>query len=290
MIKQKIILTGCTGFIGENFIKENYKDYDFYCVFNRRRLNKKYFKGSIKYDGNFVKLKNFFKKINPDIVVHLATKFLKEHKENDIYKLNYSNIFFGNQILEAMIKTNCRKLINFSSVWQNSENNKQYNPNNLYSATKEAFEKILFFYIRRHRVNCITLKIYDTYGYGDKRKKIINFILEKIKKKNRKLILYNKNQELNLTHYSDINSAINSTIKILNKKNNKRIFKTFAVRSKNTLKIHQIVKTIEQVFKVKLIINWKKGNNVIKKINKTFTILPKWKTKKNFITGLKEYL
>ena len=60
--------------------------------------------------------------------------------------------------------------------------------------------------------------------------------------------LYNKNQELNLTHYTDINSAINSTIKILNKQNNKRIFKTFAVRSKNTFKIHQIVKKIEQVY------------------------------------------
>ena len=123
-----------------------------------------------------------------------------------------------------------------------------------------------------------------------KEKKQSILFQKKLKKKKRKLTLYNKYQELNLTHYSDINSAINNTIRILNKKNKKRIFKTFAVRSKNTFKVYQIVKKIEKVFKVKLIINWKKGNNVIKKINKTFTTLPNWETKINFITGLREYL
>ena len=65
-MKKKILISGANGFIGSHFIKKKNKKYDFYGLINK---NKKKIKG-VKY----IKIKNFYKKINKkiDIIIHLA--------------------------------------------------------------------------------------------------------------------------------------------------------------------------------------------------------------------------
>ena len=78
MKKKNILITGCTGYIASNFIKKNYKKYNFYCIFNKKKIPKKYYKDSIKFTNNNISsLIKFIKKTKPDLTIHLATKYMK---------------------------------------------------------------------------------------------------------------------------------------------------------------------------------------------------------------------
>jgi nucleoside-diphosphate-sugar epimerase len=46
----------------------------------------------------------------------------------------------------------------------------------LYAATKQAFEAVLEFYIDAHALRAITLKLFDTYGPGDPRPKLLSLL------------------------------------------------------------------------------------------------------------------
>jgi nucleoside-diphosphate-sugar epimerase len=69
------------------------------------------------------------------------------------------------------------KLINTGTSWQHYQN-AAYSPVNLYAATKQAFEDILTYYAEACGFRAITLKLYDTYGPGDPRRKVVNLLLD----------------------------------------------------------------------------------------------------------------
>ncbi|MDZ5724904.1 NAD-dependent epimerase/dehydratase family protein [Acetobacterium sp. K1/6] len=97
------------------------------------------------------------------MVVRLASLFVSEHNASDVDKLFMSNVVFGAHLLEAMKTLEVNYLINTGTNWQNYCGS-EYNPVNLYAATKEAFEDIAKFYTQTTSLRMITLRLYDTYG------------------------------------------------------------------------------------------------------------------------------
>ena len=67
-----------------------------------------------------------------------------------------SNITFGTQLVEAMVANGCYQFVNTGTSWQHYEND-EYNPVNLYAATKQAFEDILRYYVETSALRVITL-------------------------------------------------------------------------------------------------------------------------------------
>jgi nucleoside-diphosphate-sugar epimerase len=113
--------------------------------------------------------------VRPDLVFHLASIFISEHVPADILKLVQSNITFGTQVLEAMAASRVPFIVNAGTSWQHY-NDEQYNPVNLYAATKQAFEDILEYYVQAGNLRAITLKLFDTYGPHDPRQKIFHLL------------------------------------------------------------------------------------------------------------------
>lgn len=111
----------------------------------------------------------------PDLVFHLASYFIAEHTSADVLTLVQSNITFGTQILEAMAMTGVPFIVNAGSAWQHFQN-RDYNPVNLYAATKQAFDDILEYFVQAGCITAITLKLFDTYGPADPRKKLFNLL------------------------------------------------------------------------------------------------------------------
>lgn len=108
----------------------------------------------------------------PDAVFHLAAAFLAQHRPEDVELLVQSNLLFSTQLLEAMAANGVRLLVNTGTAWQHYEN-REYDPVNLYAATKQAFEAILAYYVNAHGFSAATLALFDTYGPHDPRPKLV---------------------------------------------------------------------------------------------------------------------
>ena len=210
---KKILLTGSTGFIGSELLKNLSKNYKIYVTLRKKTKKNFIHKNIIKiYFSSFQNLNDKIEKLKINTVIHCATHYVKKHDFKDIKKLSDSNILFGNIILENLEKMGVKTFINFSTVWENF-NGKKDNYYNLYSAYKSSFKNIINFYKKKFgKTKFINLVISDTFGENDKRKKIINLL--KINYKKRVITkLISKNLYMNLLNVIDINNAIRLILK-----------------------------------------------------------------------------
>jgi nucleoside-diphosphate-sugar epimerase len=112
-----------------------------------------------------------------DVCFHLATNFLAAHTAADVPELIEANVLFGTRVAEAMAGLGDRLFVNCSSAWQHYEG-AAYRPVALYAATKQAQEDILRFYAEDGRLRVVTLTLFDTYGPGDRRRKLLRLLAE----------------------------------------------------------------------------------------------------------------
>lgn len=154
------------------------------------------------YDGSINSLFAIFRSVRPDVTFHLASLFLSEHTSKQVDELITANIVFGSQLLEVMAVSGCRDIVNAGTSWQNFHC-EGYNPVNLYAATKQAFEDILKYYHDARSISCITLKLFDTYGPNDPRRKLIKILVEAALAGS-PLDLSPGDQVLDLSHVDDV--------------------------------------------------------------------------------------
>ena len=273
------MLTGATGFIGSELLK-NLSNYNkvYITLRKRHKINPKN-KNIIKIHFNSYKdLSHKFRKIKIDTVIHCATHYVKSHKFEDIKKLSESNILFGNIILENLKIMRVKKFVNFSTVWENFDGKKD-NFYNLYSAYKASFIKIISFYKKKNlNIKFLNLVISDTFGLRDKRKKIVN-ILKTNYKRNLVTKIVSKNLYINLLNVKDIVNAIELILKKNYKSDN------YILENKNNFKIYDIVKEIEKYSQKKLRVKWL-SNKIIKEKTYQFETLKGWKPKNSNIKDI----
>ena len=225
MRKKIIAVTGAQGFLANNFMKKFNDKYIFLKIIKYKKDNI-----FLKRNNNFFLYKNqniknlisFFKKKKPDLVIHLASKTNVEHDSKEIDALIKSNITLGNEILESMLKSGCKNIINIETSWQNLKSYTEYNPTNLYAATKEAFKKIIFYYHKAYNFNVINLKLFDTFGKNDTRNKIWSLLFKK-----KKINLTKGEQKINLLHIRDVCDGLDKCVDILSKK--KKLFAEYTL-------------------------------------------------------------
>ena len=273
------MLTGATGFIGSELLK-NLSNYNkvYITLRKRHKINPKN-KNIIKIHFNSYKdLSHKFRKIKIDTVIHCATHYVKSHKFEDIKKLSESNILFGNIILENLKIMRVKKFVNFSTVWENFDGKKD-NFYNLYSAYKASFIKIMSFYKKKNlNTKFLNLVISDTFGLRDKRKKIVN-LLKTNYKRNLVTKIVSKNLYINLLNVKDIVNAIELILKKNYKSDN------YILENKNNFKIYDIVKEIEKYSQKKLRVKWL-SNKIIKEKTYQFETLKGWKPKNSNIKDI----
>jgi len=251
----KILITGATGFIGSHLVPLLLEKKHIVAIFKRKtsKLNNLENLRNIitVFDSDtYNTITSNIKDFNPDIVIHLATLYVNKHNSDQIADLIDSNITFGTYILEAMIENGIKSFINIGTQAQHF-GNKRYCPVNLYAATKEAFKNILIFYESkgiRHK----TIELFDTYGDGDSRQKIMQLLIKACRNKT-PLELTPGEQFINLSYVEDICNFIVSHIDITNFLDNKTI-----ALSGNIIKLRILGDMIEKKYKVEGILLWGK--------------------------------
>jgi CDP-3, 6-dideoxy-D-glycero-L-glycero-4-hexulose-4-reductase len=284
-LKKKILITGSTGFVGSNIIslllKKNVYIYD--VLRNKNKKNKKIrdFKKNNNYSPifykNFNELEKKLKKIKIDIVINCATYYTGKNNIKSIENLVQTNIIFCSVILE-ILKNKIKKFINFGSMMEYSRGN-HFSPKNFYAITKYTFQKIEEFYkLNNKNIKFFDLKLYETYGDNDVRKKIIPTIIKSYSN-NKSIKIVSKNLKMNFIHIESLVKAIYMIIF------NKIKEGEYCLKNNKFIIIQQLIKSLNKKLKKKIktqYLSKKSISNSSKQLKK----FPNWNDKKN----LEEFL
>lgn len=208
LLGRTALLTGATGFIGGNLARALLKDgWNLHIIVRSgsRLATLEDVMSQIQihtHDGSTEQLCKIVADCSPDIVFHLSSLFLAQHSTSDIEQLLRSNVVFSTQLTEAMVQAGCWRFINTGTSWEHYENC-QYNPVNLYAATKHAFEAILEYYLKTTALKAITLKLFDTYGSSDPRVKLFT-LLRKVVENGNSLAMSPGDQLIDIVHVDDV--------------------------------------------------------------------------------------
>lgn len=153
------------------------------------------------YDAEHMDLREIVREAAPDVVFHLATYYTTIHSYDEIDDLIASNVTFGTKLLDAMDRNNVRRLVYARSSWQHYRGD-DYEPTNLYAASKEAFDAIVRFYEAANGLQRIGLTLFDTYGEDDRRNKLLA-VLPKIAAEGKRLALSPGEQQVDFVHAED---------------------------------------------------------------------------------------
>ena len=121
-----------------------------------------------------------------------------------------SNIIFSTLIINNL-KNKIRNYINIGSMNEYSVKNTNV-PLNFYGLTKKMLEEIGNFFFRNYKVNTYNIKLFDTYGDNDRRKKIIPTIISNYKNK-KKTVIISQNLFLNTVNVIDILEFLEKILK-----------------------------------------------------------------------------
>lgn len=285
-----ILITGGTGYIGRNLVEAFLSKGD--KVFFIRRetsINNIQHENLVEiiYDGTYKSFEKIKEKI--DIVYHLATCFLVNHKTENLEELINSNILFGTQLLEYMAKHSIRNFIN-TETYAESIAGEEYNPQNLYSATKMAFKSILKYYVDTYNMKAISLVLSDTYGPNDTRKKFLNLVLDALKSQDLNFKMSLGEQEICYIYIEDVVNAYLKSRDLISSQGIKEL-KTYSVFGNEILTLNNLVELLEKIFNKKL--NIEKGyypyrlREIMKFNYAHIERLPNWEPKISLKEGVK---
>jgi nucleoside-diphosphate-sugar epimerase len=157
------------------------------------------------HDGSTERMTAIVGESRPDVVFHLASLFITEHRPEQVAPLIESNLLLGTQLAEAMRAHGCARLVNTGTAWQHYHG-EDYHPINLYAATKQAYLDVLRYYQEAAGLRVVTLELYESYGPGDPRPKLMSALI-KAARQGGTLALTDGSQRLDLVHVKDIARA-----------------------------------------------------------------------------------
>ena len=81
----KILLTGSSGFIGSNILRELSQNHQVFILIRKKLTLSQFYHKNIIFVkfSNYEQLNKKLKKLNLDVVIHCATPYVKDHKYND---------------------------------------------------------------------------------------------------------------------------------------------------------------------------------------------------------------
>lgn len=244
---------------------------------------------TLVYDGSPLSLRHVLNETRPDIVFHLAALFIAEHRFDQIDELLKANLIFSTQLVDAMLAVNCRKLVCAGTSWQNFAGT-EGTASCLYAATKQAFESILKFYVDAHKLQAVVLKIYDTYGANDPRRKLLS-ILRDAAHSHKPIGLSPGDQEIDLLHVDDAAQAFVKAIEQFDD-SNKGFLRDFYLRGEKAMTLKQLVELINEVSSHPVQAQWGERNYRAREVMQTWkkgTTLPGWIPRISLKQGLKDY-
>ena len=243
------------------------------------------------HDGSTEGLLRILKQSRPDTVFHLASLYLTDHRPEQVEPLIRSNLLFPAQLMEAMAATGACKLVNTGTAWQHYEG-ETYRPVNLYAATKQAMQDLAAYYADAKGLSVLTLKLFDTYGACDKRRKLISILVDAART-GEHLDMSPGDQIVDLSHVDDVVNAFLIAAERL-KKSKAGSDEIYFV-SGERLTVRELVGRVEQCLGRKLDVSFGgrpyRDREVMEPVETSAgNILPEWWPEHSLDAGIAELL
>jgi nucleoside-diphosphate-sugar epimerase len=253
------VVTGATGYIGSHLVRHLLRDGWRVTALVRPSSDLGCFDemaGDLSlraHDGTTEQLRELLTAAAPDVVFHLAAYYRAEHQAPDVQPMLHANVVFATQLADAMASCGVKRLVNTATAWQHYDD-ADYNPVNLYAATKQAFETLIQFYVEAHAFEVITLTLFDTYGPSDPRKKLIGTLLSQVPNAP-PLELSPGDQRLELVHVDDVVAAFLVAALRL-QQGSVSGHERYVLRSASSITVQDLVALIERIIGRTIPVRW----------------------------------
>lgn len=287
-----LLVTGATGFIGKNLIAHLKQYHQVHILLRPQSLQKERdVSGVFVFDDNFNDLVFYINTHKIQGVIHLASLYIVSHEPEQIHDLVYSNIYLGTIVLEASVKASVKWFLNTGTIWQNYiYDSETYCPVNLYAASKQAFIDMAQYYAEVYKIRFCTLKLCDTYGIRDTRKKIFS-LLKQISESKESLDMSPGEQLLDILHIDDVVLGFEQLIQLLD--SDSSVEKEYKLSSMHLMTLRELAKEFECVGGLPLNINWGGRSYRDREVMIPWfkgTLLPLWYPKVNIKEGIQQLL
>jgi nucleoside-diphosphate-sugar epimerase len=201
-----VLVSGATGFVGARLVARLVADGRRVAAVVRAGSDATALRAAgvaiVVDDGTAEGLARAVAEIRPATVFHLAAKFTAIHTTADVDALVAANVAFGARLAEAAARAGATRFVTAGTSWQVDEDGEE-RANSLYAATKAAFEAILGHYAANEGMRALSLRLYDTWGPGDTRRKLLPLLLS-AHASGTHLGLSPGDQRLDLVHVDDV--------------------------------------------------------------------------------------
>lgn len=292
MNKKIALLTGGAGFIGLHLTQHLLKGgWEVHLIIKKSSIYNQPIHGSLiihYFDGHLDELRDAISEASPSVIFHLASYFSAEHQPHEIPPMIESNLLFGTQLLEAANLCGVKNIVIAGTSWQHFKGD-IYNPVCLYAATKEAYENIAQYYVAAKRFKLIILKLFDTYGPNDTRKKLF-FTIKNAAETSQTLSMSPGEQLVDMVYIDDVVTAFElAGLRLI--AGQCATSETFVVRTGNLISLRKLVELIISASGLELDIAWGgrpyRDREIMIPWNGGTTI-PNWTPKINLATGIQK--
>ncbi len=295
---QNICMTGASSFLGkalgERLLSEGY---NLHVIIRSRTKKERLPTGLVSkniyvYDGSTESVVSAVTSSRPDTIFHLASLYSRETSLETVEPMVASNLLIGLQVMEALRYAKIpASIVNFGTYTQYYQMQDKFQSLNVYAALKNAFKDMLGLYAEDLGLHHLHLILYDSYGIGDWRNKLLPTIKDAIKSETT-LRLSDPNFIIDLTHINDVVSAVICAQEMLptlpTSSESNRIYSI----SGDRLSLSDLVNKVQTVIGYNLSVKWKAYKMPKKHIIKPWLgSRPKnWKPSISLDEGLKSYL
>ena len=254
----RILVTGATGFVGQHLLPYLEKQgHEVYALVRPSTDGSKVYTNHLYvFEDDIEHLASYLLENHVDGIIHLASLYIAQHKPADIKNIVTSNVYLGTAVMEAAIKAGVKWFLNTGTIWQNynvEPYSDKYCPVNLYAASKQAFMDMAKYYTEVSDIRFCTLKLCDTYGANDTRRKIFA-LFEQIAKSGECLKMSPGDQKLDIVHIDNVVRDFEALAEKLD--NGEQLREEYVVSSGRQKSLKELAKQYEIDHQVILNIEW----------------------------------